>query len=388
MSRLNIRKPQIAILNSNVWFSAISDYSLQFAIFTKNSGYELLFSGENKNKILKTKCHEQGIPYEGQNWRTKNPFSLIKNIFHIVSILFKNRTSLKSVIVFEGPEHTLCCLTKIFFPFLWKNKFLIRIRGQAQKLKSNGFSFFMYKNLTNKVILASQSVKNYLPEKWPVVYYGKAMPHVNLPMKLAKDHLNFIILGRFDPIKGHQYFLETFCQMTFRKATSVFLIGRSENILAKNIKNFIHQEHTITPLDNVQGYKIELLHKSKTIFVIDENIKDLIPYLQQCAFAVIPSLGSEVICRVGVEFLAHGLPVLYSDAGALPEVFSAFPQFLFEAKDKKQLEEKLKEAEGLYYDRTDEYQKIQELCISEYNSRFTEKTYQNIFPLFDMDSNK
>ena len=39
------------------------------------------------------------------------------------------------------------------------------------------------------------------------------------------------------------------------------------------------------------------------------------------SFRVIPSLDSEVICRVGVEFLQSSIPVLHSDAGALSEVF-------------------------------------------------------------------
>ena len=63
--------------------------------------------------------------------------------------------------------------------------------------------------------------------------------------------------------------------------------------------------------------------------------------MKNTTFGVIPSLDSETICRVGVEFLQAGIPVLYSDAGALPEVFSEFPEYKFKAGDVKELTQKL-----------------------------------------------
>lgn len=42
--------------------------------------------------------------------------------------------------------------------------------------------------------------------------------------------------------------------------------------------------------------------------------------MRRAHFGVVPSFDSEVICRVAVEFMQLGTPVLVSDAGALPEI--------------------------------------------------------------------
>jgi glycosyltransferase involved in cell wall biosynthesis len=47
---------------------------------------------------------------------------------------------------------------------------------------------------------------------------------------------------------------------------------------------------------------------------------------------VVPSLGSEIICRVAEEFLLCGTPVAVSAAGSLPEIIFPGAGFCFGAK--------------------------------------------------------
>ena len=73
--------------------------------------------------------------------------------------------------------------------------------------------------------------------------------------------------------------------------------------------------------------------------------------MQNVHFGLIPSLESEVICRVGVEFLQSAVPCLYSDAGALPEVFSDFPEFKFEKGNMLGLKNLIENTETIFKDK-------------------------------------
>ncbi len=69
-----------------------------------------------------------------------------------------------------------------------------------------------------------------------------------------------------------------------------------------------------------------------------DDVSDVI-----CAMdlGVIPSLGSEAVCRVGMEMLSCGIPVIGSDVGVIPEIIP--PSNIFKAGDVQSIKNRIRD---------------------------------------------
>lgn len=316
------------VLNSNPWFSAVSDYSLQMSLCLKQENKNLLYCAHQGHTQMDKKCKEAQIPFKHIPIHHQNMFDFLKSFCVITFLLIKHRHALECVVAFEGREHTILALTKLFFPFLWKRKKLIRVRGQAQIVKSNPLVKFIYKCLTDQLICAAQCVQKRILFQTPppctkIQLYGKHFQSSgSIDLSFAQldrqTEICFLLLGRFDPVKGHDNAIKAYLAAQFPVKTKLIFLGRSENILTKDMQ---------------EKYLPLFSDGNKSLEIKDNLVENTAQWLQSIHFGLIPSLDSEVICRVGVEFLQSGVPVLYSNAGALPEVFSDFPQWGFQKDD-------------------------------------------------------
>jgi glycosyltransferase involved in cell wall biosynthesis len=378
-------------LNSNPWFSAVSDYSLQIAIYV-HATENILYCSEVGSTAMQEKCKENKIPFFNIPIHNQTLINFMKSFFFILKFLFTNKKDLKYVWVFEGREHTLCSITKIIFPNLWRNKKLIRVRGQAQTVKSSFISKFIYNKVTDKVIFAANCVKKRVlfsltNNNTIVHYYGKDISSIashqkefyvqeNFPI-LNPHNLLFLVIGRFDPIKGHDYLVDAFLKAKFidnfgsKLNTQLVFAGYKANInpkemYAKYLKFFGEGKYT------ENKFYLESNKQGKQLFIIEEKLDNINDLLAITSFGIIPSLDSEVICRVGVEFLQCSIPVLSSDVGALPEVFSDFKNLIFKAGNVDLLTKKLEESSQLFLDKAvynSLRKKAKEVGVDKYSSQ-------------------
>ncbi len=349
-------------LNSNPWFSAVTDYSYQVCLFLYKAE-NILYCAESGSTAMDEKCKLSGIPFKNIPIHNQNLYNFFFCIISIFLIIFKNKNSLKYIWVFEGREHTLCCLLKIIFPFLFRGIKIIRIRGQAQKVKNNIFSRIVYNILTDKIILAAKCVKNRFNfeinnKKCLIHYYCKDTKinknkidtnytfDENFPI-ITKNNLVFLVIGRFDLVKGHNYLIKAFLNAKLKVKAQLILLGYQANLSPYEI----YQDYLPKFGNGIFSNSIFYLEKkdeNKQLFIIEKKIDDLEKLMSMISFGVIPSLDSEVICRVGVEFLQSAIPVLHSDAGALSEVFSDFVELRFQVNNANELVKKLENASELF----------------------------------------
>jgi glycosyltransferase involved in cell wall biosynthesis len=354
-------------INSNPWFSALTDYSLHFSCYF-NKKAPLLYCAEVGSTPMDEKCVEYQIPFHHVPIHNYSILNFLKSFFFLIHFLFVSRKNLKFVFVFQGREHTLCVFTKIIFPFLWKNKNLVRIRGQAQFLKSNIFTKLIYNKLTDKLIFVANCVKENVlfeipKEKCKIHYYCKdffcsktnsdqVFIHASFP-PLEKKKIIFLVVARFDPVKGHESLMEAFLKAKFENKQGFVLdaqllfVGYKANI---NLNDMYKKYLKIFGSGQVapKRFFLETKDHKKQLFIIEEKITDLPKMINIARFGVIPSLGSEVICRVAVEFLQSGLPTMSSNVGALPEIFNSFQEFLFYAGNIEDLKEKMENLQKKY----------------------------------------
>ncbi len=352
----------------------------------------ILYCSEAGSSAMQEKCEENKIPFFNIPIHNQTLSNFIKSFFFILKILIENKKDLKYVWVFEGREHSLCSITKIIFPILWKNKKLIRVRGQAQVVKSNFISRFIYNKLTDKVIFAANCVKNRVlfdltNNNYMIHYYGKDILNISNPQKefyvqeifptLNANNLLYLVIGRFDPIKGHDYLLEAFLKAKF---IDNFGNNLSVQLVFAGYKANINPNELYLKYLNLFGegkytenkFYLESKSQKKQLFIIEEKLRNIENLLAITSFGVIPSIDSEVICRVGVEFLQCGVPVISSDVGALPEIFSDFKNLIFKAGDVNILTEKLEESSQLFLNKNTYINlknKAKEVGIAKYSAK-------------------
>ena len=119
-----------------------------------------------------------------------------------------------------------------------------------------------------------------------------------------------LIVGRFDPVKGHARFFEI----------TKKILDSWDIDLPKPVLHIVGEKANLTGEDLVkQGESRGLVH-GKNFIITQKLIKNIEEIMSAAAIGVIPSLDSEVICRTAEEFLLCGIPVLVSGAGSLDEL--------------------------------------------------------------------
>jgi glycosyltransferase involved in cell wall biosynthesis len=115
------------------------------------------------------------------------------------------------------------------------------------------------------------------------------------------------ILGRLDPVKGHEQFFEIF--KLFLSSWGgvrplLHVIGEPANLSLVHLENWI----------KVHGLEGD-------VKITPTRLENLVDVMNRASLAVVSSLGSEVICRVAEEYLLCGVPLFVSGVGSLHEFF-------------------------------------------------------------------
>lgn len=351
-------------LNSNPWYSAVSDYSYQLCLYLYRSD-NILYCAEIGSTVMDEKCKQIGVTFRNLPIHNQTIKNIFYSFFRLFFIIWANRKLLQFIWVFEGREHTLCCILKLLFPFLFRKIKIIRVRGQSQKVRNNIFSKLVYNVITDKIVLAAECVKNRFnfqlnKDKYLIHYYCKNtlvsdkkistyFLSENLP-GVNSEKLNFLLIGRFDKVKGHEYLINAYLNAKIKIPSQLILLGYKANLnpselYTNQLPNFGSGK------TSKDIFFLESEKENKQVFIVERKINNIHELLSVVSFGVIPSLDSEVICRVGVEFLQSSIPVIYSSAGALREVFKEFPEFNFSANDQEELKKKLEMASELFQDK-------------------------------------
>lgn len=372
------------IINSNKWFSAVSAYSWELAKYLQvNHKVEIWAHKESplglKSKEKKFKHIIFPILHKGIIGKINCWFILTKAI--------KELNKHKSVIwVFEGREHTLCAIHKKIHKNKWSNIKLIRVRGQAATVKNNLFSKWVYTNGVNGVVLASKVIESKIPFKLKNFIYHPFCSEIPTPQEINEDvpswfprnTLNFLILGRFDPVKNHLLSIESYHLCDFKNLeTSLICIGRSENIKFAELVSFTSR---FFPKKVYISEKICLLKNeidSKKIYIIDEKYENIFRFINKCHFGIIPSLDSEVICRVAVEFLFLGKPLIVSNVGNLPDVVKGAPSFIIDPHSKSDYLKKLALSADLFLN-SKYYETSCKSCLIYGQENFSSSMYDSL----------
>ncbi len=338
------------VFNSNSWFSAVSDYCLQLSVYLKGADDFDVVVAAPVASPMHQKCLSQDLTTTVLKmhgllgiiaiWRFLNQsLKHIKN----TDIFYKNEATV--IWVFEGREHFACALHQYFRRSCWANTHLVRIRGQAVDTSKSQLqlklSRWLYKHCD--VVFAAKVIQDHLPHNnnaQLVCHYGRNPTLSTYPSQLPPvlpDYWNkmftYLIVGRYDPIKGHKELLTAFCQTTFSKPTQLICIGESQNVSAQNLADHAAKCMNL-PCVTLSGVPLTVTFQkgNTSITIVDGRVSNIFNLMAAADCGIICSVGSEVICRVAVEFLQSGTPLISSKVGALPEILLGGPVLFYDTQ--------------------------------------------------------
>jgi glycosyltransferase involved in cell wall biosynthesis len=288
------------ILCSNRWNSAITEYALSTARALRLSGWAVFFSGL-ADSPGERRARSYDLPGD----------SFVDFGLKDVSKLRRLKRSIKpdAVLLFGGPETFLAR----FIPKTLR----VRFRGQDKDMTDRLPPLKTRLNVQHCVamlvparILADRFQNIIWQPVWSVtlgIDTGRFYFH---PEAFAVERRPTLrILGRLDPIKGHQAFFSIFRQLLRlwpknRPEPFLEIIGEGANISPEQLRRMA-ADHRLREGENWR--------------LRSERVERISEVMSSTDLAVISSLGSEVICRVAEEFLLCGVPLFVSGVGSLEE---------------------------------------------------------------------
>lgn len=282
-------------LISNRWNSAITEYALSSARALEKVGVSCVFTS---------------LEYSPANQRARNLGldTLPVRKFSLANLdeLREKASSINadSIILYGGPETFLA-------KFLGKRRF---IRFFGQDLNPNvlriPFLFSLSYSHVSKFISPNSIIGAQIKGR----VGSKPSRGIILGLEPLRSHhqtderKQLVILGRLDPVKGHERMLRIFALALHKWPSNqpkpfLHIVGQDANLSAKQIRNLV--DH---------------FHLGSDVLITNERVSKVENLLGAACLGLIPSLGSEHICRVAEEFLLVGTPILVSGAGATEEV--------------------------------------------------------------------
>lgn len=363
----------VLIMASVRWYNASAHYALYLAEELKKDGVDVTIFGIPGSPIIE-KARKSGIKViENINLMSKNPFAYIINL-----IKFKKITS-KSDFEIINPhisrDHTFAFLSSAA-----RNCPLIRTRTDSSPPENNFFNKFFYSQSSSHFTVSSNFMISHLKEmgiadkKISVIpleinykNFTDYKPRENLREKLSipGDRKIVSFIGRLDSVKGVEYFIRSFPFLKERENIHYIVSGEEINISKQYLE------------------KIALDMNIKNISIID-RASDAREILSITDIGVIPSIGSEAICRIALEMLSFGIPVVGTNINSIPETISGYGGIVVKPGSAEEIGEAVNRltASGDYLKiRTEIKQKIADISgrkfVNEYRDLFQKVTAEN-----------
>ncbi len=217
---------------------------------------------------------------------------------------FLREESIDLLVAHTGSAHSLAVAATVAAPA--GSCRVVRVRAGAQAPRRRPFSGFLWSRTAgfiaaNRAIL--EAARPLLePGKTPsaVIFPGVEDPGPPVPFPAGGPVIG--ILGRLDPVKGHEVLLQAAALILRRVPEASFLAaGREENAKTARLQDLARELGI--------GGRVRFLG----------HVADAAAFMRGCHLGVVASLGSEAVSRAAAEWLACARPLVASSVGSLPE---------------------------------------------------------------------
>lgn len=296
------------------WYNACAYYAVSLSFALKKKGHKVIVAGDPQSPPL-LKAKELGLStYEDLHLSYTSPWMIAYNVKRLVDLV--ETESIDVINAHRGEGHIIAALAKGFFK---RRVPIVRTRGDVRTPKSNRFNRFLSDKLTDKVIttckvLKSGYIDNLKLSEDKVIDVPVGIDHDFFSpreidrawkdrLRLPEGSLVVGIVGRLSPVKGHRYFIQAAEYILREIPHAIFIIcGEDAPISAEELKDQVNNREG--------GDNFRFLGRV-------EDIRDVVSLFD---VGVVSSVGSETICRVALEYMSMGKPVVGTTVNAIPEV--------------------------------------------------------------------
>ncbi|TAL17883.1 glycosyltransferase family 1 protein [bacterium] len=198
---------------------------------------------------------------------------------------------------------------------------VIRVRGDMRPVRSDPLNRFVYRKLLSGVVASNASIEKDLRDRLGalprlVTIHGGvdarefsdegSKAAIRSELSFPEDTFLVGLLGRLGDVKGHVHFLEGARLALLEKENLGFVLlvkNLAENDVMKAVRKKISSDPSLERAVRITGRR-----------------PDLPAVLRSFDLGVVASTGSEANCRVGLEWMACGVPLLATRIGVLPDL--------------------------------------------------------------------
>lgn len=183
-----------------------------------------------------------------------------------------------------------------------------RVRAESGRVRKNIFNILMHK-LAKGVIVPNEFIKNdflkFGVRKGKIFLLPPVVDTNKFCYSPLPEGMTVALVGRLDKVKGHKVLIESLPLIREKiKNIKVVFSGKEEGIKWSKLKEYA-RELDVEDIIEYIGYASD-----------DEVVK----IMQNSRAGIIPSLGSEAVSRVALEWMSCGRPVVASNVGCLNEI--------------------------------------------------------------------
>lgn len=308
MKKLNV----LQLVNVR-WYNASAYYAVALSQALSLRGHKIIVAGDFPSPPL-AEARKLGLQIYPHLFLSRTDHtSLLLNLKRLFDLVKGEKIEL--INAHRGEAHFYASLIKSLFK---TELAVIRTRGDIRKPKKNIFNSILTHKFTDGVItsckvleesyqkglnLNSSRLKN-IPAGIDTAYFHPDyQSSLRKKLHIVPENLLIGMVGRLSPVKGHLFFLEAIQVISKEFPQAKFLITGEEAQLSKS---FLRE-------------KAKALGVAQNIIFLGrlEDVREIISALD---VGVVASVGSESVCRVALEYMAMGRPVVATRINALPEV--------------------------------------------------------------------
>ena len=292
---------KVAILLSNRWNSAITEYALSAASSLRLVGHSVVFIPLS-NSPGEKRARELELP-------TRPLAGFGVGAMRDCRLILDNESP-EVILTCGGSEESLAALLPI-------RAVRLRFRGQAMGPPSLIRRIFANAQSSRTTRIVFPSLQ--LEERGRSFFLQDKCCRVTLGIDTKRFHMlehedvrdEIVIFGRFDPVKGHEHFMNIY---SYAKG----MLNKAGRVMPQ--LHIVGEEANVSESQLIAAAGRIGLIPGKDVRVSKGRHPNPAKLLSGALIGVVSSIGSEIICRVAEEFLVCGAPVFVSGVGSLEEM--------------------------------------------------------------------
>ena len=296
------------------WWNGSAHHAVMLAQALNQRGWPAWVAGREGSPAVQQSRQRRLPVYDGLDHESLTPWKLLRNLHRLGRFIRTHSIQVIHAHRAEDQFHALLLRQKLRVKVP-----VIRTVSDLRPPRANPLNRFLYTRGLAFCLFTCRSVQRHYLQLWPELAartavvpgavdtrYFQPWPRNQALRESIGVRPNQVLIGllaRLSPVKGHHQFLQAARLLASRYDQVRFLIsGQAVEI-----------HHTQLQQD------IQRLGLADRVILLDRQ-NDVRPLLAALDIGVVASLDSEVTCRIAMEMLAMGLPVVGTRVNALLDV--------------------------------------------------------------------